>query len=112
MTLKENSDLVSTIFNTAIELFKSNNLDFNIPYRSIGVSVSNLSFKKEASNISLFEKDFYSLKEKQMDIALEDIRRRYGYHSVSKLRVMEDTELSNFDIKNEHTVFPVSYFRK
>lgn len=112
VTLKENSDLVSTIFNTAIELFKSNNLDFNIPYRSIGVSVSNLSFKKEASNISLFEKDFYSLKEKQMDIALEDIRRRYGYHSVSKLRVMEDTELSNFDIKNEHTVFPVSYFRK
>lgn len=112
VTLKENSDLVTTIFNTAIELFKTNGLDFSVPYRSIGVSVSNLSFKKEASSIRLFEDDSYSLKEKQMDVALEKIRSRYGYHSVAKLRVMEDTELSNFDIKNEHTVFPVSYFRK
>ena len=112
VTLKENSDLVSTIFKTAIDLFISNNLDFSIPYRSIGVSVSKLSFKKEASNIKLFEDDSYSLKEKQMDTALDDIRRRYGYHSIAKLRVLEDSELSNFDIKNEHTVFPVSYFRR
>lgn len=112
ITLKENSDLVSTIFKNAIQLFKNNHLDFKIPYRSIGVSVSNLSFKKEASSIRLFEDDSYSLKEKQVDTALDDIRRRYGYHSIAKLRVLEDRELSNFDIKSEHTVFPVSYFKR
>ena len=112
ITLNENSDLVSTIFKSAIELFKKNNLNFNVPYRSIGISVSNLSFKKEASSIRLFDDNSYSLRERRIDEALDDIRRRYGYHSISKLRVLEDTELSNFDIKNEHTVFPVSYFRK
>ena len=112
ITLRENSDLVSTIFNAAVDLFKNNNLDFKVPYRSIGVSVSNLSFNKEATNLKLFDDDSYSLKEKQIDKALDDIRRRYGYHSVAKLRVLEDVELSNFDIKNEHTVFPVSYFRR
>ena len=112
ITLKENSDLESTIFKAAVDLFYKNNLNFNVPYRSIGISVSNLSFKKEASNIKLFEDDSYSLKEKNIDNALDSIRSRYGYHSVSKLRLLEQPELSSFDIKNEHTVSPVSYFRK
>ena len=112
ITLKENSDLESTIFKAAVDLFYKNNLNFNVPYRAIGISVSNLSFKKEVSSIRLFEDDSYSLKEKSIDNALDSIRNRYGYHSVSKLRLLEQPELSSFDIKNEHTVSPVSYFRK
>ena len=111
MTLKENSDLGKDIFEAAIELFK-NNFDFTIPYRSIGVAVTKLSFKKEVSQINIFEDNIYSLKQKKKELALEDIRRRFGYHSISSLRVLEDIELSNFDPKNEHTFFPVSYFRR
>lgn len=111
ITLKENSDLAKDIFDNAIMLFE-NNFDFTIPYRSIGVSVSKLSFQKEVSQIDLFEKVTYSLKRKNEELALENIRRRFGYHSISTLRVLEDTELSDFDPKNEHTFFPVSYFRK
>ena len=111
MTLKENSDLGKDIFETAVKLFK-NNFDFTIPYRSIGVSVTKLSFKKEMSQTNLFIDDSYSLKQKNQELALEDIRKRFGYHSISSLRVLEDRELSHFDIKNEHTFFPVSYFRR
>lgn len=111
ITLKENSDLAKDIFDNAIKLFK-NNFDFTIPYRSIGVAVSKLTFEKEISQTSLFENNIYSLKRKNEELALEDIRRRFGYHSVSTLRVLEDTELSDFDPKSEHTFFPVSYFRK
>ena len=110
MTLKENSDLAKDIFESALKLFEKNELDFKIPYRSIGVSVSNLSFRKEASEIDIYGNARYSLKEKNKDLALEDIRRRFGYHSISTLRVLEDTELSNFDPKSEHLTFPVSYF--
>ena len=112
MTLRENTDLVSDIYKSALLLFKKNKIDFTIPFRSVGVSVSNLSFTKEDSPLKLFDDDSYSLKEKNIDLALEDIRRRFGYHSISKLRVFEDRELSNFNIKEEHTVFPVSYFRR
>ena len=111
VTLKENSDLGKDIFDAAIKLF-NDNYDFTIPYRSIGVSVSKLSFKKDASQTSLFEDSSYSLKQKKEEVALEDIRRRFGYHSVSTLRVLEDVELSDFDPKSEHTFFPVSYFRR
>lgn len=112
ITLRENSDLVSTIFKAAVDLFKKNDLNFNVPYRAIGISVSNLSFKKEATNLKLFEDDSYSLKDKHIDNALDSIRNRFGYSSIFKLRVLEQPELSNFDIKNEHTVSPVSYFRR
>jgi len=111
ITLKENSDLGKDIFETAIKLFK-NNCDFTIPYRSIGVSVSSLSFKKDYSQTNLFENNVYSLKQRKQELALEDIRRRFGYHSVSSLRVLEDVELSDFNPKEEHTFFPVSYFRR
>ena len=111
ITLNENSDLGKDIFDNAIMLFK-NNFNFSIPYRSIGVSVTKLSFKKEVSQMNLFCNDTYSLKQKKQELALEDIRRRFGYHSISSLRVLEDIELSNFDPKNEHTFFPVSYFRR
>jgi len=110
ITLKENSDLYKDIFDNALMLFEKN-LDFKIPYRSIGVCVSNLSFTKEASNLNLLDEDPYPTKEKKKDLALEDIRRRFGYHSVMTLRLLEDAELSNCDPKGEHTVFPVSYFR-
>lgn len=112
ITLKENTDLTSDIFKTALKLFKKNHYDFKVPYRSVGISVSNLSFKKEASSLMLFDDDSYSLKEKHIDIALDDIRNRFGYYAISKLRVLEDRALSDFDIKNEHTVYPVSYFRR
>ena len=111
VTLKENSDLAKDIFDTAIKLF-NDNFDFTIPYRSIGISVSRLSFEKEVSQTSLFEDNIYSTRRKNEELALENIRRRFGYHSVSTLRVLEDVELSDFDPKSEHTFFPVSYFRK
>lgn len=111
ITLQENSDLGKDIFNAAVKLF-NDNYDFAIPYRSIGVSVSKLSFNKEASQTNLFEDSNYSIKQRKKELALEDIRRRFGYHSVCNLRVLEDVELSNFDPKNEHTFFPVSYFRR
>ena len=109
-SLKENSDLARDIFDNAVILFMKNGFDFHVPYRSVGVSVSNLSYRKESSDIDLYGHADYSLREKKKDLALEDIRRRFGYHSIGSLRVLEDEELSAFDPKSEHLTYPVSYF--
>ena len=90
-SLEENSDLARDIFDSAVFLFKKNGLDFKVPYRSVGVSVSGLSFYKENSRIDLYGNMNYSLKEKKKDLALEDIRRRFGYHSIGSLRSEEHT---------------------
>lgn len=111
ITLKENTDLSKDIFENAIKLFKQN-YDFSIPYRSIGVSVSNLSYGKDCTQINLFEDSNYSLKQKAQELALEDIRKKFGYHSISTLRTLEDVKLANFDPKNEHSFFPASSFKR
>ena len=110
-SLKENSDLSLDIYKTAIKLF-IHNCDFKLPYRSLGISISNLSPTKSISQTNLFIDDIYSYKQKEIELAIDKIRNRFGYHSISSLRLIEDKELSNFDIKNEHTFFPTSYFRR
>lgn len=110
LTLKENTDLAKDIYDTALKLF-TDNCDFKIPYRSIGVAVSKLSYKKETSFISLFDGAGYSLKEKKKEEALEQIRNRFGYHSVTSLRLLLDKDLSSFNPKQENVISPISYFR-
>ncbi|MBR5341338.1 MAG: DNA polymerase IV [Erysipelotrichaceae bacterium] len=99
-SLKENSDLGKDIFDNAVMLFERN-CDFSIPYRSIGVAVSKLSSKKDICQTSLFEKETYSLKQKKQEVALEQIRKRFGVNSISSLRVLEDSDLSHFTPKEE-----------
>ncbi len=108
--LKENSDLSEDIYKTAMKLFKEN-CDFTVPYRSIGVSVTDLSYKKETSFINLFEDDTYSLKEKKKEVAIDQIRNRFGYHSIGACRLALDKDLSSLDAKKENVIGPVSYFR-
>lgn len=109
--LNENTNLAKDIFKTAIELFEKN-CDFKYPYRSIGVSVSKLSFEKDNSQIDLFNENNYSLKQLKEENAIDIIRKRFGYYSISSLRVIEDRALTNFNPKDEHTIFPLSYFKK
>lgn len=109
-TLKENTDLAKDIYDTSLKLFEEN-CNFRIPFRSIGVTVSKLSYKKETSHIGLFDDKSYSLKEKQIEEALEKIRNRFGYHAATSLRLLMDKDLSDFDPKKENTISPVSYYR-
>ena len=103
MRLKENSDLGKDIFNCAVALFEKN-CDFSIPYRSIGVSVSSLSFQKDLFQTSLFEKGGYSLKQKKEETAIDTIRERFGRHAISSLRILEDAGLSSFIPKAEKEI--------
>lgn len=108
--LKENSNLSKDIFVNALKLFEDN-CDFTYPYRSIGVSVSGLSFKKDISQLDLFENNIYSLKQLKKEKAIDEIRNRFGYYKVSALSLLQDRELTHFDPKKEHTIFPQSYFK-
>ena len=109
--LNENSNLADDIYNNALKLF-NDNCDFKYPYRSIGVSVSKLSFKKDISQIDLFNQDnIYSLKELKKEEAIDTIRNRFGYYKISSLSLIQDRELTHFNPKKEHIIFPSSYFK-
>ena len=105
MSLKENSDLGKEIFEQALKLFIQN-CDFKIPYRSIGVSVSNLSYQKESIQTNLFDSDTYSLKQRKSEQALMDIRKRFGNNSILSLRLLEDQDLSHYHPSQQYVFAP------
>ena len=92
--LQENSDLGKEIYRQALLLF-NRNCDFSIPYRSIGVAVSDLSFEKDGIQTDLFnESGSYSLRQLKEELAIEEIRSRFGNGSIASLRVFSDSGLS------------------
>ena len=97
--LEENSDLAQDIFRTALSLFQEH-CDFSVPYRSIGVSVSALSPHKDISPFDLFSTESGCRdreKERKEELALEEIRRRFGSRSITRLRSLEDRRLSGLE---------------
>ena len=99
--LKENSDLSKEIFRQALLLFERN-CDFSIPYRSIGVAVSDLSYSKESVQTDLFDTNpSYSLKQKKEELAIQEVRRRFGKDVIAPLRLYEDGNLSKVRNKNQ-----------
>lgn len=93
LSLKENSNLKKDIYNSALQLFEINNCNFKIPYRSIGVSVSNLSSEKEICQVDLFDDNSYSLKDLKKEQAIELIKDRFGSDAISSLRLLEEDNL-------------------
>ncbi len=98
--LKENSDLAKDIFENAWMLFLKNG-SLNKSYRSIGVSVSTLSHEKDASEISLDGTIAYREKDRNGELAIEEIRRRFGRKAVSSLRFLEDRRLADLEEEDE-----------
>ena len=98
--LKENSDLGKQIYDEALQLFERN-CDFVIPYRSVGVAVSDLSFKKDDLQTDLFSQiPVYDQKQKDKETAMRKIRERFGDDAIFSLRLLQDSDLSGIETKN------------
>ena len=93
ISLKNNSNLKKDIYDNALSLFLNNNCNFKISYRSIGVSVSNLSNTKEMVQLDLFKQDDNSIKEYNKQQAIETIRKRFGENVISSLRLLQENNL-------------------
>lgn len=85
--------------------------DFSTPLRSIGVSVGNLSFSSTYQT-SLFEDVNQHEKDRDIDIAMDLVRDKFGFYSIRRACTLMDKPLTEFDVKHEHEGFhPIGYFR-
>ncbi|MEG1066826.1 MAG: DNA polymerase IV, partial [Erysipelotrichaceae bacterium] len=100
----------------AIVFLLNKHYDFTIPLRSISVRVSSLCNENTVlptEQLNLFsteDKEQASIKGKLIDKSMDEIRNKYGHKAVRRLVTLMDEELSDFDPKNEHTIFPVGFF--
>ena len=97
------------IANTAFSLFRAN-YRWDNPIRSIGVRGADLVPMNECVQISLYPEDQRRDKWERIDIAVDELRKRYGYMSVRRALVMADPLLSKINPKDDHTVHPVGFF--
>ncbi len=108
--MDEATQLSDTIAEAALDLF-AKHVDFELPLRSIGIKASDLIVERNLEQINLFEDPFLKQKKMNLEVTIEKIRERYGFQAVQRCLMLQDTLLSGFNPKQDHVIFPESYFK-
>lgn len=99
----------NTIAKKAMELF-TESYNWDKPVRSIGVRACNLTLEGD-TQISFLPEHISEQKQNDLERAIDDIRRRFGHFAVQRGMMLQDSNLSNLNPKDDHVIFPVSYFK-
>lgn len=95
----------------AYRLFKES-YDWKKPIRSVGVRGADLVNDNYWEQIDLFCDFQMREKHMKMDVAVDDIRRRFGFYSIQRGLMYQDKVLSAVNAKEDHTVHPHGYFNQ
>lgn len=83
---------------------------YQSPLRSIGIRGTDLVTDNFWEQLDLFTDPRIREKQMQMDMAVDTIRKRFGFYSIQRGLMYQDTILSTCDAKADHTVHPHGYF--
>lgn len=103
--LTRSTNLTDDILKTALALFDTY-CDFKIPIRSIGITLSKLCNTYDDEQLSVFDNSLKRERMEKLDKTLDSLKSRFGTSSVFPASSMLDSELSGFDPKTEHVIFP------
>ncbi len=107
--IQEPTDITDEIMRAAYQLFKEN-YHWSRPIRSLGIRADDLVMGIVPVQLDLFMNEQRREKQEKLDRAVDEIRRRFGYHSVQRAFMYQDKVLSSLDAQKSHTVHPVGYF--
>lgn len=101
------TNITKEIFETAIALFESS-YNFSLPIRSIGVSTTGLIPECDGVQLNVFDGGDKRRLER-LDIATDNLKKRYGAFSVQPAIALKNKKLSGFDAVTEHVIHPVGF---
>ncbi len=104
------TNISEEIAQEALRLF-GENYTWEKPVRSIGVRVSHLMAEDHPYQLSLFSDPLQREKQLRADIAVDEIRSRFGFQAVRRGLMHVDTKLSEDDAQT-HVVHPHGYFER
>ncbi|HAB95210.1 MAG TPA: DNA polymerase IV [Lachnospiraceae bacterium] len=104
------TNISEEIAQEGMRLFREN-YDWKSPIRSIGVRVSHLKAEGFPWQLSIFTDPEWREKQLRADLAVDEIRNRFGYEAVRRGLMQVDTVLSADDAQT-HVVHPHGYFEK
>ena len=108
MGLPYPSMVSSELTNAAMKLLRSSYL-WNKPLRSIGIRGTNLVSMSNNRQLSMFGNEAERERSERMEYAIDDIRRRFGHHSINRALLIADKKLGRLDAATEHVIHPIGY---
>ena len=104
------SCLASEIHDAGMHLLRTN-YRFPKPLRSVGIRGMDLIPIDTAIQLNLFEDPYRREKRERLETTVDEIRHRFGHHSVSRAVTMLDASLGTINPKGDHIIHPVGYFK-
>lgn len=106
------TNISEEIHRVAMELFREI-YHWQRPIRSIGVRISDLKPDTTPYQLSLFQDEEHRQRLLRADIAVDDIRRRFGFSSIQRGIMYRDAYLSSLNAKaDDHMIHPHSYLER
>ena len=108
--LEKPSNLTMELAALAMALFRAN-YHWQTPVRSLSVGTSELLGPHAPSQLSLFEDEAARDRAARAEAAVDDIRRRFGYHSIGRAIFLTDTDIGGLNPREENTIHPAGWRR-
>lgn len=96
-----------SIFELVFSLFKKHTN--GKPIRSLSVQACDLE-PIDHVQLSLLPDVSQLQKQEELEVAMDNLRNRFGHFSVQKGLMLTNKELSALDPKNDHIIHPMSFF--
>ena len=111
LKLSRKTNLSTEVTAAALKLLREN-YTWQIPIRSIGVTLSDFSPENAPQQTSLFVNEDKRERLKNLDHSLDNLKKRFGSFCVRPASLLYDTELSSFSPKEENVIHPVGFFHE
>ena len=92
-----------------VKLLVQNNIDFQVPLRSIGVSLSSLQSDNGYYQMNLFDDTDYT-RSKVLEETMDSLRNKYGFECIKRCSMLLYEDLTTFNPKEDNIVHPVGFF--
>jgi DNA polymerase-4 len=87
------------------------NYEWPAHVRSLTVSASDLVPAATPEQLSLFDDEAPRRRAEAAESAVDDIRRRFGYHAIGRAIFLKDASIGLLNPKDDHVVHPVGYLQ-
>jgi DNA polymerase-4 len=108
MKLPRPSMITSELADYAMVLLRKH-YRWDKPLRSIGIRGANLVPIESPRQVSLFEDEVKRERLERLEFTIDDLRRRFGYDSISRAILRFDEKLGRINAKADHTIHPIGY---
>ena len=108
--LEKPSNLTMELATLAMALFRAN-YHWQTPVRSLSVGTSELISPNTPAQLSLFSDEAARDRLARAEAAVDDIRRRFGYHSIGRAIFLTDTDIGGLNPREENTIHPSGWRR-